>query len=460
MTITPYTKQQLEGASREAVADAMRRLPVDDVPPQWLLQGQKYSEPDISKALKEDYANGSIDDSALAQRIAASVPSHVVDGWSYFGRAVHCLIRGDTRNSVHLGYYAELRATLAIMAAEGVGVFNKQHFIIDSTGKSQRLHRNKNALTKAGTHSIIWPIYRWWSQQYGSHDLVTSVIQPDGRAMRDWFTSTSRRDIYVLPSAENWLADWGLDLKRMSRDQGARNASSYGPSAIHNWKVISGEKSVDTVVRLWELFNPTISSRFNQVDRLFLRKVLWSVFDSQTTRRMGSRPWLREFSDFVDNFLEEQDNPLIVGPRLLQWKQFLCDNGEIEDFPIGTAGQQSGIDEASFPVEVLSRAALLLRIATGSCGLHLIDIGIEWDSLEFWINDIGVRRGFWKQGTFPEDPTDLWTDILEALENLEEVQQSGSWQDESPHSATTPSFVSSLARLEECERIGLWGFGV
>ena len=137
--------------------------------------------------------NGTVDDSALAQRIAASVPSHVMDGWSYFGRAIHCLIRGDTRNSVHLGYYAELRAALAIMAAEGIGIFDRQHFIIDKDGVSQRLCTTTNTPTASGTHKIIWPVYRWWYQQGLSLDLVTSIIQPGGNAISHWFNSPSGR---------------------------------------------------------------------------------------------------------------------------------------------------------------------------------------------------------------------------------------------------------------------------
>ena len=458
MTLSSFSKQQLAKASRDAITDAMGQLPLGAKHPRWLPEGQKYSKANIADALSADYKNGTVDDTALAQRIAASVPSHVVDGWSYFGRAIHCLIRGDTRNSVHLGYYAELRAALAILAAEGIGIFNTQHFIVDKDRLVERLSKKACSPMESRTHKIVWQVYRWWFQQETCRDLVTSIIQPGGYAIRDWFSSPNTRGLYLQPSAEGWFNSWGLDLKRLDRDQGSRNASSYGPSAIHDWQILSGAEAVDIVKRLWELFRPTLFSRFGEVDRLLLHGVVQTIFSSQTKKRRGSKAWHLEFNGFVDGLLEEQTDRLTDKNRV-EWNQFLCDDAACVGFPIEAAKKQSTIDSPSFPVEVLARAALLLRIATGSCERHLDEAGIEWDMFRFWLDDIGVRRGFWGRGAYPAFPNELWADISEALESLEEEEQYiGRWED-SPHFATPQLFVSSLTRLEECERIGLWGIG-
>ena len=459
MTLTEYSKRQLSEASRDAITDAMRQLPLDATPPRWLPQGQKYSEPNFSEVLKNDQTNGTVDDSALAQRIAASVPSHVIDGWGYFGRAIHCLIRGDTRNSVHLGYYAELRAALAIMAAEGIGIFDRQHFVIDKHGVSQRLSSSATKPTESGTHKIIWPVYHWWYRQIGSIGLVTSVIRPGGNSMSQWLNTPSWQKTYLSPST-GWLMDWGIDLKHMNQDFRARNASSYGPSAIHNWQMLLGEEALDAVKGLWELFHPSPSSPFDEVDSLLLHRVLRNVFHAQTKKKKGSKGWKNAFSDFVDDFLEGQMDSQIDELGRPHWKQFFCNEDVGNGFLLESAASRSTADTASFPVEVLSRAALLLRIATGSCGLHLKESGNGWNTFEFWLNDIGVRRGFWERGGYPENPDELWTDIFEALETLDDARQNSESRGESPHSANSRLPASSLMRLEECERIGLWGFGI
>ena len=275
MSLKNHTKIQLSCASRSAIATAMGSLPIQSQDaPGWLAPGQRYEASDISSVLRKDTDEGTIDSSALVQRIAASIPSHVLDGWSLFGRAVHCLIRGDTRAAVHLGYYAELRAVLAIVASEGIGIFNKEHFVVDEQGNAMRLCSDVGKPTASATHSMIWPVYSWWIAQPTAHDLLMRVIRPSSKAMRDWFNQPEDEQIYLAPSAQKWLADWGLDLRRMNTDQGARNASSYGPSALHGWETIEQTDALRTVIELWRTFEPADSSRFEEIDRLLLRRVL------------------------------------------------------------------------------------------------------------------------------------------------------------------------------------------
>ena len=85
MSLTEHTKQQLSLASRSFIAGAMGQLPVQgENVSQWLMPGQRYEAANISGLLRKDAKNGTIDSQALAQRMAASVPSHVLDGWSLF----------------------------------------------------------------------------------------------------------------------------------------------------------------------------------------------------------------------------------------------------------------------------------------------------------------------------------------------------------------------------------------
>lgn len=456
MQLKCFTKQQLSQASRSAIASIMRQLPVQDGDVRWLRKGQRYNDVNMAQVLREDSRNGTIDSPALAQRIAAGIPSHVIDGWSCFGRAIHCLMRGDTRNAVHLGYYAELRAVLSITASEGIGIFDNQHFIVDEHGIVSSLCSAEGKPVRSGTHTIIWPIYEFWLQQAAANALVTKIIQPGSRVLQDWFASPDLRDIYVIPSMKDWLADWGLDLKRMNQDRTARNASSYGPSAIHDWKVMDEFQAVKTVVQFWRAFEPAENSRFDEIDRWLLGQILRTIFRAQTPR---STSWRREFCQFVDQFLDANiDHHLIQSDRA-HWKRFLAEtNGDGAVSVLECAGRASSMNDASFPVELLSRAGLLLRLASGVCSLHFAESGMTWDSLMFWLNDIGIRRGFWKPDAYPENSIDIWSDISEALEAIEEAQSLG--VETGFHGSHPPSLTYSLCKLEECERIGMWGFGV
>ena len=447
MDLTDHAKEQLSRASRSSISAAMGQLPITcENSPQWLPEGHRYGEADISKVLRQDTKAGTIDGPALAQRMAASIPSHVLDGWSLFGRAVHCLIRGDTRAAVHLGYYAELRAALAIVASEGIGIFDKQHFVLAPDGTAHRLCSEEGMPTESGTHSAIWPVYGWWVQQPTALDLITRVIQPGGKPIQEWFNEPARDDLYVVASAREWLNDWGLDLKRMNKDRGARNASSYGPSALHRWQTIDHSESVRIVIDLWRIFDPTGSSRFEQIDRLFLRRIFLRGFRNRTTRQPGSKNWNLEIGRFVDVFLDAHADNHHVQTDRANWRRFLVEpEGNGSTSLLAYASKSSSSNAAYFPVEMLSRAALLLRLASGSCGYHLLQANSDWESLMFWLDDIGARRGFWSSRRHPEDAVELWTDIAEVLEEIEA-------------GVTDPDYERS--ELEECERIGMWGFGI
>ena len=314
--------------------------------------------------LKKDSNEGTIDSPALAERIAASVPSHVLDGWSLFGRAVHCLIRGDARASVHLGYYAELRAVLAIVASEGIGIFNKEHFVVNEQGDAIRLCSAIGKPTASATHSMIWPVYSWWSTQSTAHDLLMRIIRPNSIAMRDWFNQPEDGHIYLAPSAQQWLIDWGIDLRRMNRDQGARNASSYGPSALHGWETIKETDAIETVIELWRAFEPADSSRFEEIDRLLLKRVLTVAFNGRTNRKAGSPNWHRDFANFVDSFLDNRTDYSFVPAERDEWKEFLVGTGrEREYYASGTCQQR-------FPSQCRvfsSRIALKGRITVKTC---------------------------------------------------------------------------------------------
>jgi hypothetical protein len=109
-------------------------------------------------------------------------------------------------------------------------------------------------------------------------------------------------------------------------------------------------------------------------------------------------------------------------------------------------------------MQVISRAALLLRIASGFVERLLVRSGVTNANLHFWLSEFVVKRGIWKDpGTTPSRWADLWDDIGDALSEEEE------WQ--TKNAATSPSIadwrgdrIESVGRFGEGERIVPWSW--
>ena len=354
----------------------------------------------------------------------------------------------------------QTREFMNVIGAAGDVAIQKFLLLADN-GDVRQLYQDVCAPLSDGTHSIIWPVYDWWLQQPASLKLVRDVITPGSQPIRRWFSSTTGGDFYSEKNAQAWLSAMGLDLKLMNRDHDARNTSSYGPSAIHGWQVMLRSDAVESVMQLWRMFEPTEDSRFDEVDRVFLRRAILWVFEAQSNRERGSIRWRREFEPFIGIFLNGQEEQDVAAPERDYWERYLADpRVRSEETPLDQAEKESPISCSSFPIEMLSRAALLLRVATGSCSLHITDVDFGWDSLEFWLDSIGTRRGFWKPGSYPEASVDLWADVSEATDELEEARNTHVRVSSDVYTFPSPPHGDSLLKLEECERIALWGIGI
>ena len=107
---------------------------------------------------------------------------------------------------------------------------------------------------------------------------------------------------------------------------------------------------------------------------------------------------------------------------------------------------------------MISRAALLLRVATGACE-NLLSGRADREDLRFWWSDLGLERGFWRSETEPDELTDLWTDVASALEDVA-TWESGVASGAPSQQAWKSGCAAPLCVLGECERIGLWGLGL
>lgn len=389
----------------------------------------------------------------LSEYIAASATLHCADGWSFLGRALDCLAQGDADVTRHLAYYAELRGAVSLLAAEGVGIFNTRHAVLDSSGRCQKLPRLKQQYS--GTHRITWLALEHWAGLKRSADLLAEIIEPGGIPLGDWLEAFPGAKTTWHPIGAEWLKTWGLDLKRLSDDREARNEASYRPTHLNPGVFLQVSESSRFMCRLWTIHEPSTPSRFEFIDRHLLRLSLERAFEAVMGKRVEDDP--SEFRNRVAAML------YAVAPSGLsvdEWERFLTRDVQPADSILTTEARGTvATRDPGHHVQVVARAALLLRVATGACALLLREAGFGRSELEFWWKNLGEERGLWEPGNEPDELLDLWADVEIALDEMHEweVSKSGAnvsyaiWQREQSY---------AISVLGECERIALWGLGL
>ena len=402
--------------------------------------------------LRADLSNRKVH-SDLSEYIGISAPVHSMDGWSLLGRAIACLLRGDPYNAVHLAYYAELRAALAILASQGIGVFSAPHCVIDSNGSGKLVEALDEEGQHIGNHQWTWLVFQWWAQEPRAVDLLRKVILPGRETLGTWVDAMRRAGFVLSEIGADWLRLWGIDIGRYLADRDARNATSYWPSTINPWEPRTTVEDYQAVSNLWLPLEPSSEARFAELDRHLLRIVLVKGYFGASGKRMTSEAGRTGLEVEVEYLLDNMGMQASAG---LSWREFLTNSEVKEPTVIQMANGKSKFGEKNHVVEVMSRATMLLRLATGASANLLFEAGIEREDLDFWIQAVGTGRGIWHPDDSPDELIDLWADVDSVLQQIELQVNNRSpspremWQDES----------KGLAILGECERVALWGLGL
>jgi hypothetical protein len=409
----------------------------------WIGKTNPYASDVVNELVKKPPANKERKRN-LAQYIAASAILHANDGWSYLGRAISCLMVGDAHRALHLAYYAELRAGMSVLAAEGVGIFKSKHFVVSAANATSKL------IESSGTHQVVWMALEHWSKLPVSGRLFSQIIRPEGISLEDWFSPIGGGTTIAV-QAKDWFMQWGMDLNLAIDDRNARNESSYRPDGIpFPWEISSAEV-LEFTKDLWSTLEPSDHSSFDQIDRYILRlaleKQFKGVFGGKAT---ATNP---AFVTHIAGVVAAQGLSTTTNERL---RDFLLRRTASIDPQIFNHSTVKPTSLATDPLAVLSRATLLLRVATGSAHDLLTQAGFDATALAFWWGSIGVARGLWEPTSPPEQLNDLWADIRDTLLELEDT------------TASKPAALSSinglgygesgrLNMLCSHERVGLWG---
>jgi len=427
-------KQTIRRASRSAIQDYFISLPANRRNRTWLSKTNRYRRFCITRYAADTKMNPSaVRDKDLLAYVGSSAPCHAIDGWSFLARAVDSAMRGDTYSAVHFGYYAELRAAMSLLGAEGIGIFDNKHSIVTRGGKVSLFPRKGDVTANPSTHAAVWPILQHWASLSRAVDLIDDLIAPNGIPFSSWL-STAGGIHSVRALAKKWFSSWGLDLEVFDADHDRRNMVSYRPSEFRKASP-DADSATRFVEDLWSLFEPGTANRFPILENLLLRKA-WDQLhcgkpQEQRLKQLG-----------------------LTGDEMDKWTHFL----DCSDYPLplSLAEQQSAVEDPMCHLQVISRAALLLFVATASARSLLTQAEFTSETLAFWWKRHGEERAIWGLGQSPEDLFSVWADI----DN--QRQASANWRSAKGQSAISlrdwrrdnPGITDDFGSVE---LIGIWG---
>jgi len=443
MPIAAIDRPVLRQLKRENVEKTLASLRPFMQGARWVGLQNRYAIDTIKTLVSEVNAGRLQNPSHLSEYIAASCLLHCSDGWSYLGRAIWALLKGDPHRARHLAYYGELRATTALLATEGVGVFNTDHFAITAPNNASQLR------TRAGTHNFAWDCLEFWASEPSSVQLFANIISPYGIRLEDWFASLGGTPS-LAPHAKSWLLQWGIDLRVFTDDHRVRNISSYQPDGIPRVWTLDGHSTIRFIRGVWEALEPSPLCRFDVIDRHILRVSLEQYFLGRYGKPASkARP---KFVAFVETIVESQSLSEGIAP---QWKKFMNRKVDTSDLEVLSFSRMLPDDSANSAFAIISRAVLLLRAASGSTSHLFQAANHSIDSFKFWWEKFGASRGLWIGKRDASELLDLWSDIRDSLTEIDDFQNRYSKNDQTLF-RLGEDLAKAVAALGSCERVALW----
>jgi hypothetical protein len=444
----------IKNLSKVAVIDGAKHIKKYHLPHNTIIGNRNPLVTNCVKAVNKHADAGStysIASTKINSYLAASSLAHLLDGWMYLSNSFHALLNGDEGTSMHLAYYAELRSAMAILASEGMGIFDRKHIGVFS--KTTNAEYPTNYFKGAGpntryvkpsspTHVAVWDAMEKWSNSsYKPDSDILRIFKVRGHdffELTEFFHpgATSVKSVEIV---KTWLKEWCLDIRLYRSDREGRNEVSYRPQRISGFnKTLDFGKIISDLSSFWTTLSPSQRDPFSLLDIYLLRK-LFSTLHSQLA---PTRP----YEELVENSFNQigLHDQLLV--NLLTFQAPFAD----ETLIIREAkGKQST------SLSMIARASLLLRIAVGLVSQIYKSGNITKGELNFVWDHYGVDCGFWKAGGIPEDFETLWTDVSALISDLKvDVNSNGVVNNLASIRERNGMRLNSLSQIN---RACLWG---
>jgi hypothetical protein len=218
-------------------------------------------------------------------------------------------------------------------------------------------------------------------------------------------------------------------------DHNFRNLASYRPLEFRRPVAAEVQEVSKFVEDLWMCFEPSDGNRFRVMEQYLLRRALVAgsvnfPLTAASLAALGMNP-----------------------AEAAAWLPALNNPNEPNFF--AAAEVKSAIEDSNCHLQVVSRAALLLYLATLAARALLTAAGYRREDLAFWWMPHGTNRGLWDDGNQPANPLDVWADVSETLrENREFVAGNAHGLSLSAWRTAQPRAIAFMGAYE---LVAIWG---
>jgi hypothetical protein len=348
--------------------------------------------------------------------VAASVPLHVSDAWTYFGRAMSAIAFGSPDVAQHLLYYSELRAMHALLFRQGVVHLGGRNLVFASNSMHDiPFPTDAPSKRMAGnSHQAVWVLFRHWLKTTNAANFCERTVQLRGVPLGGWIQARPSQRPF-RPVLVSLMEKWGVDVARFSSDRELRNRVSYNPNRMTLAPTGANPEWVaNTYRQVWSLLEPNGGNAFENLDRFILRdtaralsgtdpKPVKAAFSKreQTINQLWADAVLGAGSGAsVASFFDEGDTT--SEPDLL--------TSAAKDLATGVLSDQL--------TGMIGRALVLLRFATGAVRDLLTESGCSASAVDFWVNDMLTLHGIRPPLGSPRDYFDLYADVSDVIDEL------------------------------------------
>jgi hypothetical protein len=330
---------------------------------------------------------------------------------------------------------------MSLLASQGIGVFDTHHVIVKKGG-------GVDVFAQAGTHKFTGEVLKAWTKSNRSAPLVTGIIQPAGVSLGDWLTAFTQGAM-AKATGEAFLRLWGLDVEHLGADGAARAEASYTPRTAQGCSPPPSSRALEFGTALWRALGPEGNASFGILDLHLLRLSLERAYRERFDKKPSND--VKRYRSYLEATVDAVPASL-PGDRLVT---FLSREHEPDDLVLlREADNRSSTSDPENHLHLMARAALLLRLSSGCARSLLSEVSLEDEDLQWWSDQLGVSRALVEPEEVPVVAADLWTDIADALTDLDEQVADGA---NVTYAMLQGRWSRELSLLGGCERIALSG---